>query len=401
LIKERWTDYRKAVVNSFLLLLPGAISSLLIFFIASNRLFPNDKDHTLSLLNFYQLQMLGITVAKYGIDQMVISRLNPNHQTNTNAFFTQRVFPLTLLFCIVIGFIKGWVYAAFLALILPMEVMSILISVEWSVSNKIKFTSILTLLGNPLAFILIYLVYKKNLQSVNIMFACFLLSSLIRITLALFFRNKGSKTEIAILSYNVPLQQIGNYFMFRFDQVVIAMSLGIAFLGNKLLMGQYLFLAKFPEVASGVIVSLAPLLYRQLGNQVVTSLKNLFKNRIFLLMSICICICQLAVTFFVFKPRNMDNNILLFVPFVISSLLVLPTNMVTYFLLKKAAIAKINILNLISCITGVIILFISLLCANVYLFSLVVPMQLLIYIIFYQLLYYEKQHNEPDLVNTA
>jgi hypothetical protein len=387
--KKIWSSYIETAVNFFLLLLPGAISALLIFFISSNKLFSGDKDYTLSLLNFYQLQMLGITVAKYGIDQMVISRLQPGNRTDTNTFFIQRVLPLTLVFCIVIGFIKGWIYAAFLALIIPMEIMSILVSVEWSVSNRVKFTSLLTLLGNPLAFILTYIVHKQNLLSVNLMFACFLFSSLIRITLALLFRNKGSKTKIAILSYHVPLQQIGNYFMFRLDQVIIAMSLGISFFNNKSLITHYLFLAKFPEVASGVIVTLAPILYRHLGDQAEVSLKKLFNDKLFLLISLCICICQFAVSFFLFKPGT-DNDVLLFLPFVLSSLLILPANLVTYILLKKAEVPKINILNFMSCAVGLVVLGLVFLCNNVYIFSLIVPVQLLVYIIFFKLLYYEK-----------
>jgi hypothetical protein len=392
-LKKIWNNHSKTGADFFMLLLPGALSSLLIFLISSNRLFPASKDYTLSLLNFYQIQMLGITIAKYGIDQMVISRLKPGHRTTTNSFFLQRVFPLTLLFCLVIGFIKGWMYSAFLALILPMEVMSILISVEWSVSNRIKFTSLLTFLGNPLAFILAYTAYKHNLLSLNLMLACFLSSSLIRIIIALIFRNKGDKTAIAILSYHVPLQQVGNYFMFRLDQLIIAMSLGIYFFANKPLITHYLFLAKFPEVASGVIVSLAPIIYRQLGDRTNASLKKLFKNKFFLLLSIGICSCQLIVLL-LFKNPGMSGNTLLFFPFVLSSLLILPANLVTYVLLKNAEVPKINLLNLISIVAGLLIFGLVLLCNNIYIFSLIVPIQLLVYIIFFQVLYYKQSDKE-------
>lgn len=389
-----WTNYNATATNFFLLLLPGAISSILIFLISANRLFPNNKDYTLSLLNFYQLQMLGITIAKYGIDQIVIARLKPNDHTNTNTFFKHRVFPLALLFCIIIGFIKGWIYAAFLALIIPMEVFSILITVEWSISNRIKLTSLLTILGNPLAFILAFIAYKQNLLSVDIMFACFLISSFIRIILAFIYRNKGAATGIAILSYHVPLQQVGNYFMFRADQVIIAMGLGISFFVNRSLITQYLFFAKFPEVASGVIVTLAPILYRRLGDQTEASLQKLFKDKLFLLISISICICQLIVSLFLFRQHAVHNDVLLFLPFVLSSLLILPANLVTYVLFKKAQVFKINILNLISCIIGLLIFGLVLLCNNIYIFSLIVPVQLLIYIIFFQFFYYKKNSAE-------
>jgi hypothetical protein len=389
LVRKTWDSYKKIAIDSFLLLFPGALTAILIFAIASNRLFPNNKDCTLFLLNLFQLQMLGITLVKFGIDQIIISRLQPGGRSTIDVFFKQRVFPLTLLFCIVIGFIKGWIYAAFFALVLPMEVLYILVSTELSVSNRIKLSSILTLVGYPLVFILAYIAYTQNRLSDNIIFACFFVAALLKMVLSFAFRNKGAKAEIALLSYHIPVQQTGNYFMFRFDQLVIALGLTISFFSNKPLIMYYLFLAKFTEVATGVIVGLAPILYRKLGDQTGASFKKLFASKYFLLLSGGICIWQVTVSLFLFKPGNMHSDILLFLPFLLSSLLVLPANLVTYSLLKMAAVQKINRLNLGSCAIGLTVFCFVLLTNNIYIFSLIVPIQLLVYIILFQLLYYK------------
>jgi hypothetical protein len=389
LVRKIWNSYNKSAIDSFLLLFPGALSAFLIFLIASNRLFPNNKDCGLFLLNLFQLQMLGITIVKFGIDQIIISRLKPGNRSIIDVFFKQRVFPLTVLFCIIIGFIKSWMYAVFFALVLPMEVLYILVSVELSISNRIKLSFILTLVGYPLTFILAYIAYTQNILSVNIIFACFFVTSFIKMVLSFVFRNKGPKEGIAILSYTIPLQQIGNYFMFRFDQLIIALGLSISFFSNKPLIMYYLFLAKFTEVATGVIVSLAPILYRKLGDQTEASLKKLFANKYFLLISCCICIDQILVSLFLFKPPNRNNDILLFLPFLLSSLLILPANLITYNLLKKAAVQKINRLNFISCFIGLCVFGLVLISNNIYIFSLIVPIQLLVYVILFQLLNYK------------
>ena len=383
--------HNKAVVNYFLLLFPGAVSALLIFLISSNRLLPNNKDCTLLLLKFLSIQTLGITIVKYGIDQIIISCLQPYGRTATDSFFKKRVLPLTLIFCAVTAFLKGWIYAFSLLLILPMEVMAIIVTIELSVSNRIKYASLLTLLGNPLVFMLTFIAYRSGFLSETMIFIFFTSSSLSRVIFSLFIRNKGDKNEIAILSYHIPLQQVGNYFMFRLDQLIISSSLVIAFLGNQSLMIRYLFLAKFPEVTSGVIVSLAPILYKRLGDQTEASLKKLFKDPLFLLISIGICISQIIVCLFIFKSHDTSNSLLLLLPFVLSSLLILPANLVTYILLKNAKVYKINILNGISVIIGVILAGISLLSNNIYIFCMVVPVQLLIYIILFQFLYYKDE----------
>src|SRR6202007_648702 len=111
----------------------------------------------------------------------------------TDSFFKKRVLPLTLIFCAVIAFLKGWIYALSLLLILPMEVMSIIVTIELSVSNRIKYASLLTLLGNPLVFILTYFAYRSGFLSETMIFIFFTTSSLIRVTLSLFIRNKGDK----------------------------------------------------------------------------------------------------------------------------------------------------------------------------------------------------------------
>ncbi|UAY52242.1 hypothetical protein [Ferruginibacter albus] len=385
--KNNVQGYTKTAIDSFLLLFPGALSALLIFLVSSNRLLPSDKESTIFLLNFIQLQWLGITIAKYGIDQMILARLQPNNTTQFSAFIKQRIIPLTIAYCIVIGLIKGPTYASALAITIAMEAITIAISTELSISNRIKNSALLTLLGNPLVFILIFIAYNIHQLSINVIFICSVLSSLVRILLAFLFRNKGEKQAIALLSYHVPLQQIGNFIMFRLDQLLIAVSLtGMVFLADTSLKSYYLFLAKFPEVASGVIVSLAPILYRKLGDETNASIGNLLKHKLFIVLSAGIIICQLLISFYIFKQKDITNDWLLFIPFVISSLLILPVNLVTYVLFKEGIISKINLLNLMSCVIGVGFFLLSFLFKSIYIFSLIVPVQLLVYVVLFQVL---------------
>ena len=379
--KRVLSGYLATGSNYFLLLLPGGLSSLLIFLLSSNRLLPNRSDLTLLILNLFQLQMLGITIVKYGIDQAILSRLRPGNFIKTSHLYKQRVIPLLILFCGVIGYLKGWRYSLYFLAILPMEVLSLIITVELNISAKYKRGAFLTFLGYPLAFLSIFLVGFLGLLSLNTIFIILFSSSLLRLLYALTHRNKAGKEDIAIMSYHIPLQQIGNFFMFRFDQLLIAWGVCATLFIKNFSASQYLFLAKFPEMSGGIIVGLAPILYKRFADDESFSLSSLLKDKFFIFISLAIIIFQLAINFLFLQPQNIGASLLLYLPFILGTLLFLPTNLITYRFIKEVQIGKINWLNLLSILTGIILFSISLICHNPYILSLIVPCQLLTYIL--------------------
>ena len=241
------------------LLLPGLLTALLLFLISSNRLLPYNIDCTVFTLNIIQLYMLGITIVKYAIDQVVISRLTVNGVTDLRDFFLKRVLPLSFLFAIVITVMHGFMQGIFFLIALPLEVYIIVVAVELSVQKQYWYSTVLKILGYPFFLVLIFFADKMDHVSPRTILILFLGTVVLRVLLATKFRYSGIKESVAILSYQIPLQQISNFLVFRADQLIIASGLSLYCMKDLNLTGTYLFYAKFPEAAAGIIVPLAPI----------------------------------------------------------------------------------------------------------------------------------------------
>lgn len=384
-VKEIISKYREIAYGSFALLLPGVITSLLLFLISSNRLLPNNIDCTIFTLNLIQLYMLGITIVKYGIDQVVLSRLQEGASTELKEFFSKRVLPLTIIFSLIIAIIKGWMHGLFFLIALPIEVFIIIVSVELSINKQYSLSSIIKLMGYPFFLSMIFIADKLNHVSPRTILIIFVSIVIARGLMAYRVRRNQQRLPVAILSYQIPLQQISNFFLFRADQIIIATGLGIYFLGDTNFVGNYLFLAKFPEAAAGIIVGLGPIIYPYMSNLMDKSLTDLLKNRVFILLSFSLLITQVLISLYIFKPVETVTNYLLFLPFAVTSLLTIPVLLVIYILIRETRIALINQLNLVSAIVGLLVFGISLYINNIYVFSCIIPIQLLLFLVGYKL----------------
>lgn len=366
-------------MNSFVLLVPGALTSLLIFLLSSNKLLPHQENTTVFILNLLQIQMLGITIAKYGADQVILAKLTTNNRTSITQLFLKRVLPLALIFSIVVAYIKGNIYFVYFLALLPMEVFSVITAIELSVSRKFFKASFVTLLGYPLTLITLFFVGYSKILSNNAVFTVFFIGSALKFIICLILRNRGKEEDILIMSYLLPLQQVGNFLMFRFDQLIIASGLfGFLFV-NHLSVNNYLFLAKFPEVTSGIIVALAPIVYKKLGDKKMFSIKTVFSSRLLLIIAGLTFVTQIAIYALFLHPENF-LSLFIYLPFTLITILILPANLVTYVLLKRSDIRRINYFNIVSCVIGVVIVTVALLLKNVLVFCYAVPAILFSYI---------------------
>lgn len=300
----RSTGFISEGINSFILLVPGAFTSLLIFLLSSNKLLPHQEEITVFILNLLQIQMLGITIAKYGADQVILSKLTANNHARVNEFYLKRVLPLALIFSIVVAYLKGGIYFPYFLFLLPMEVFSVVTAIELSISRKFTKASLVTLLGYPLTLTILFFIGYSQTLSENTVFAIFFISSVLKFIVCLILRNRGKEEDIVIMSYLLPLQQVGNFLMFRLDQLIIASGLfGFLFI-NQLSVNNYLFLAKFPEVTSGIIVALAPIVYKKLGDKEAFSIKNLLSNKLLLIISGLAFLMQILTYTLLLHPAN-------------------------------------------------------------------------------------------------
>jgi hypothetical protein len=369
--------YKSFAVNSIILLLPGVISSVLLFFLSANKIVHN-AEIVVFVLNLLQLQMLGITIVKYGIDQVILSKLQPGSSIVVKQLFFRRVLPLVLIFASVIGFLKGWNYAVYFACSLPLEVFSIIVTVELNVTGKYRSASFLTLMGYPLVLGTISGLALFSLPQANTLFIVFLFSSFLRFALSRYLRNSKARQDIAILSYHIPLQQVGNFLMFRSDQLLIAAGLCLTIFAPMYSISKYLFLAKFPEVICGVVAGLGPIIYKKFADNTRFSIFSLLSNKLFILFSLALFIVQI-LSIILFPQIIPFSQFLLCLPFLLATLLILPSNLVTYVLLKTNKLSEISRLNFVGAIAGISVFIVAFLFHSAITLSLIVPVQLACY----------------------
>lgn len=373
--------------NLGLLLVPGFINAVLVLLLSSNRLFP-DKGHiTFLLLNISQLLSLGITISKYAADQMVLSRLHPGEKAATRHFFFKRVLPLALLFCIFLFYSNGLLTAAALFVCMPLEVFTMIVILELNVHGKYFSSLKINMLGYPLIFTMyIVVMHFFQLEQYQILLI-FIFSSCLRILTALYYRRaKILKDDTLVTSAYVPLQQAGNYLLFKSDQVIIASNLLQTSFFKFTLPLDYLFYSKFSEVFSGIATSLGPILakFRKSESKEI-SMQPLLNNRYFLGINVLAVVVRVAVSLILLQKLDLLHLSML-IPFTLVTILIVPVNIINYELYRRNDLHISNQHNFICLLLGVILLFIGVFFKSPLIFACMVPLQLLTYIMLYYLI---------------
>jgi hypothetical protein len=368
--------------HSAQLLIPGFLNALLALLLSSNRLFPDQTKQTLFLLNLSQLLGFGVTIAKYAADQMILTRLEHGRKTFVRDFFIKRSLPLCLFYSLFIIFTNDTMTGIALLICLPVEVGVILVCTELNVSSKYSRSMFLNLLGYPLLFLtFIFLAFFKKADSVNILFTLVCVS-ILKGVLAYIFRNKGPiQKEVLLLSGFVPLQQTGNYLLFKTDQLLIALNVIPSVFFTFALPSDYLFYCKISEVFSGIATSLSPIIIRMATlSDGKISMRSFFSNKIIRALLLLSLLAQIF-TCFVFL-KSMDSiHIQLLIPFLLTTLLLVPVNLLNYAYFREGNIALGAKRTFIAMIPGVLLLIITHYLSLPILFSYVVPLQLFMFFI--------------------
>jgi hypothetical protein len=138
--------------NSFLLLIPGVITSLLIVFISSGRWSFLSRENATWLIQIIHLQMLGITICKFGADQIGFALLqnNLNEGIEVRSLFIKRSLPLAIIFGLVISYFTNVITAFCLLISILFEVFNIITIVEHSALRNFKKSFFTTISWLPL-----------------------------------------------------------------------------------------------------------------------------------------------------------------------------------------------------------------------------------------------------------
>ncbi len=363
------------------MLVPGLLYATLSLILSSNRLFSDKTATTLFLLNVLQLLNFGVTIAKYAADQMLLSKLHPGESAMLGTFFVKRVLPLSLIYCAVLAYTNSWLTALFLMCCIPVEVFVIIVILELNITKKYSQSLMLNIIGYPLILIT-YIVLSLffNLQHFQILLVM-IVSSAIKCLIALKLRNKkDGRDDVLILSPYVPVQQAGNYVLFKADQLIIATNLIPSFFFNFTLPGDYLFYSKFTEVFSGVATSLSPILAKH-GKAADGSIsaKPLFKNKLFVLICLGSVLFQILVTLLVIKKID-STHLMLLVPFVLVTLLIVPVNMLNYEYYRTNSLRKSTFINFFTFAIAAILVLVNLIFKSPVLFASIVAVQLIVFL---------------------
>ncbi len=374
--------------HSSILLIPGFLYALFSLAISSNRFFSGKTDSNILLLNIAQLLAFGITVAKYAADQMILSKLQSGETASLNNFFVKRVFPFTLFFCLIPFFSYGWIASLVLLFCIPIEVFVIITIIELNISKQYFKALFISMLGYPLVFLIfIFCSLYYHLSVIHILFI-FLMASLLKSIIVVAIRRKNNQTkttraDILITDSMVPIQQTTNYLLFKADQLIIASNFVRFSSLLSFLPSDYLFYTKFIELFSGITTSLAPMIsgIRPEKNLI----HQLIKSKVFALVITIAMVIQVVATVILLKSPD-KLHLLMLIPFVLATMLIVPVTLINFEYYRTNNIKQANISNAISLMMGIISFGLSLLIKSAVLFSFIVPVQLLIFVVLYKYL---------------
>jgi hypothetical protein len=368
--------------NIGLLLLPGFIYAILSLLVSGQILPYTIKSDNLFILNIAQLLSFGVTIAKYAADQMLLAKLSPNESAVLSSFFVKRVFPLSIVYVLFLFFTHTLDTILCLLFCIPIEVYIIIVVLELNLSKKFFKAAILSLIGYPLVFLtyIIYSFFTKVDSNDILMF--FFSAALLKFLIGIIIRGKTQKyKEVLTLSPFVPLQQAGNYVLFKADQLFIAANLIPCFLFRFNLPADYLFYSKFIEIFSGIATSLSPLIVNYAKDKNHSfSAKKIFSNRIYWLFCITALFLQIISTVFLLKNQDALHMFLL-IPFLLVTLLIVPVNIVNYELYRINNLKKGNLLNLISFLISALMILSNMYIKSSILFACIIPLQLFTFVV--------------------
>ena len=368
--------------NAGLLLVPGFLYAVLSLLLSSNSLLPAHATTTLFLLNFAQLLSFGVTIAKYAADQMLLARLKPGEHALLGRFFTRRVLPLSLIFCALLLITHTWeTTCALLACVLA-EVFVITVIFELNISRRYIPALVLNLAGYPFVFICYIAASFTGTVSETQLMILFVVTGAAKSLLALKLRNKGKPAvDVLVRSAYVPVQQAGNYLLFKSDQLIIAGNLIPSAFFNFSLPGDYLFYAKFTEVFSGVATSMGPFIAGTIGKEPFSrSFRKLVTGKYFLGTLLAALIAQAVISLLLLKSVD-ELHLMLLIPYLLVTVLIVPVNRINYEFYRANYLRQSSMISLVSLGISVFLLLVNVYFKSVVLFAWAVPLQLTVFML--------------------
>lgn len=377
-------EFKTALTGFASLLGSSVISALGFVIIASNRFVEIESATAVFIILFVQWQTLGLTIAKTGIEQVVFAVVTENEAAYLNPakYVFSKAVPLSAIFSVAVFFVfTHWAaFVAFCTIIL--DTYSLIITADLNARKKFSITSLSNLLNYPLFFVLLFSINFYGNLSINVTLSIFLLSSVMR-----FVWLKCNQivplhmTEVCCnVNFSMGIQQGLNYLMFRADQVVLAV-LGVTVqLKNDIAM--YVFLAKFPELLSGILVIAGTVLFPRYYIKYPFDQKMIFswlRNKISVIL-VYISMLALALYMYTYLWSGRMFPFYLMIPFVVHSLCIIVANNITYSSLRQGYLRRLLSNLAISLVAGLSLTLLACLKFTIIYLAWIVPLQLMVFI---------------------
>lgn len=361
----------------------GIISSIGIVLFSSNTIKFIDVKIVIDILIILQIHSIGLTITKLSFDAISYSYFlnNKNFRPKIKNFIFKKALILAIPILIFAVYRFSYIIGFLIFINVILDQFSNLVINQLNYRHLFNKAFILNLLSYPLFFLTIILVsyyFKFNLEYyLIIFFICLILKFL----LSNYFYNRIFYTEdIDLLpNWNMGFQQIFNYFLFKSDTIII--SLPLVFIStlniDKSEILEIFYLSRFPELVSGLTLALSVLYYPRYifnsGSEFLNKIK--LKDFLFYFSSIII----LFGIFLFFWKHSYNLKIYNIIFYFFNGFFVLVCNLITFNLIKMEKY-KLLINNLlISCVFGVISLFVFKI-FNLNIYFAIVPIQMIVFV---------------------
>jgi hypothetical protein len=341
----------------------GVVSAVGFVLITSNRWQLVKPAVGVFIVLFVQWQMLGLTIAKLGVDQVAfaVTTEDRSRVPSVTEHLRRRTFPLAAIFSLVVAVVFSPLAALVCLLSVLLDTDATVASADLNGRERFVAVAIANLLKYPLFFIVVFAVHATTgLTSVGAL-AAFLATSALR-WLWLAAQREALKTlprVVCTTNLAMGYQQLLNYITFRGDQLLLATGIGAAVIqtGGPDFLQKYLFLARYPDLVSGVMVVLGvvllPRLFLPYPIEGFRLRSAVVRHWPWLLAYVAAIATPILFQSLLWQGSTIHRWLL--VAFVASALLILPANVLTYSMIRQGHLAAL-VRNLTWAIVGGLVL---------------------------------------------
>lgn len=314
------------------LLSSGALTSLGLMLISSGYFSQLKPIQVIFIISLIQWQQLGLTFAKLGMDQIsfIIAFVTPGNKLDYFYLIKKYSIIVSWIFVAVIGLffhVKAW---GVLGLCILFDVFATAKVSELNARKAFVKTNIANFLKTP--FFLIIVVVVAYYFDINdwIILSFFLLACFSRFGYLYNIDNKDGFVKIRDNSQlKLGIQQILNYVLFRINQYLILVPFFIEKIDSSIFVNKFLFMARYPEIVSGVLVGVSPLYLPYINKKVFS-----FKYVVAFVVVLCLSFSLGGYLYKLFWAMDATISFCDIFPFALHCSLILYVNALSFVFLK-------------------------------------------------------------------